>query len=326
MTIQEEAPPPLSASEVPRSGWVLERAKTVVGRKPKPEQSDGLRRPAPGGLLITVWSVSALGLLALFMVVYALGFSALEEQRSQHQAYAAFRGVLSPSSPFAPRIGGVIPPGTPVALIDAPEASLQNAVVLEGTSSSDLLKGPGHLRDTALPGQLGQSIVMGKSVTAGGPFSHLTDLHVGDSFTVTTGQGVLHYSVLDLRTGGSPLPAMPASGSLLTLATSAGSGWLGSVAPSHVVYVDAALEGKAVATPAGRPIAVPVAELPSRTDPGAWPYLVFWLQGLILAAAGSVWAWLRWGRWQTWLIGVPITLGVVWGLATVAMRLIPNLM
>jgi sortase A len=276
--------------------------------------------------MVAFASISALGGIAIFLLVYALGFSALQEQRSQHQLYASFRGVLAPASPIAPRIGGVIPPGSPIALINSASAGLHNVVVIEGTSSSDLLKGPGHLRDSPLPGQVGQSLIMGKSVTADGPFRHITSLTKGDTITVTTGQKTFTFSVLDERTGGDPLPAVPTGGALLTLATSTGSGFWGHFAPSHVVYVDALLQGTPVATPSGRPVAVPIAELPGRSDPGAWPYLIFWLQGLIVSGVASVWAWLRWGRWQTWLVAAPILLGVMWGISEEAMRLIPNLL
>jgi sortase A len=294
--------------------------------KPEPIEAAKERPAMPPGVLISLFSVSALALVAIFLAVYALGFSALEEQRSQHQLYASFRGLISPSSPIAPRIGGVIPPGSPVALLNSPQAGLHNTMVVEGTSSGDLVKGPGHLRDSPLPGQLGQSLVLGKSVTAGGPFRHITSLRKGDVITVTTGQSTFRFIVDGERTGGNPLPPVPIGGALLTLVTSTGSGWLGSFAPSHVVYVDATLSGKAVPAPAGRPVAVPVSELPGRSDPGAWPYLVFWLQGLILGGVGSVWAWLRWGRWQTWLVGAPILLAVMWGISEEAMRLLPNLL
>ena len=67
------------------------------------------------------------------------------------------------------------------------DAGLENVVVVEGTSSSDLLEGPGHLRDSPLPGQLGESIVMGKSATAGAPFGGIARLRKGDVINVTTG-------------------------------------------------------------------------------------------------------------------------------------------
>jgi sortase A len=280
----------------------------------------------PAVALIAFSSVAALSAIAIFLVVYALGFSALQEQRSQHQLYASFRGLISPSSPVAPRIGGVIPPGAPIALLNAPNAGLHNTVVVEGTSSSDLLKGPGHLRDSPLPGQAGQSLILGKSVTAGGPFRHITQLRQGDLITVTTGQRTFVFTVDGVRTAGDPLPVVPPGGAVLTLVTSTGSGVIGHLAPGHVVFVDATLKGKAVAAPAGRPVAVPVSELPGRSDPGAWPYLVFWLQALILVGVASVWAWMRWGRWQTWLVGAPILLAVLWGISEESMRLLPNLL
>ncbi len=284
------------------------------------------RGPLPQAVFVSLASVAALGAIAVFLVVYALGFSALQEQRSQHQLYASFRGLLAPSSPVAPKVGGVINPGAPIALLNAPAGGLHNVVVVEGTSSGDLLAGPGHLRDSPLPGQPGESLVLGKSVTAGGPFRHITSLRTGDVITVTTGQNTFSFKVIDERTGGDPLPQVPTGGALLTLVTSTGSGLLGHFAPNHVVYVDAALQGKTVAAPAGRPVAVPISELPGRSDPGAWPYLVFWLQALILVGVGSVWAWLRWSRWQTWLVAAPILIAVLWGISQEGMHLLPNLL
>lgn len=275
---------------------------------------------------IALVSVSVLSAVAAFAVIYAVGFSSLQEQRSQHQLYAAFRGVLDPSSPVAPKIGGVIKPGTPIALLSSPQAGLHNVVVVEGTSSIDLLKGPGHLRDSPLPGQVGQSIVMGKSLTAGGPFRGITHLVKGDVITVITGQSTFHFVVDGERTGGDPLPVVPSGGSLLTLMTSTGSGVLGRIAPSHVVSIDATLQGSAVAAPAGRPVAVPVAELPGRNDPSGWPFLVLWLQALLATGVAAVWTWNRWGRWQTWLVATPIVVGVLWGVSQESLRLLPNLM
>lgn len=275
---------------------------------------------------VALVSVSVLSAVAAFAAIYAVGFSNLQEQRSQHQLYAAFRGVLDPSSPVAPKIGGVIKPGTPIALLSSPQADLHNVVVVEGTSSGDLLNGPGHLRDSPLPGQVGQSIVMGKSLTAGGPFRDITHLVKGDVITVITGQSTFHFVVDGERTGGDPLPVVPAGGSLLTLMTSTGSGWLGRIAPNHVVSVDATLQGSAVAAPAGRPVAVPVAELPGHNDPSGWPFLVLWLQALLATGVAAVWTWNRWGRWQTWLVATPIVLGVLWGVSQEALRLLPNVM
>ena len=58
-----------------------------------------------------------------------------------------------------------------------------------------------------------------------------------------------------------------------------GSGW----APSHTVYVDALLAGKAQPVPAGVPATVSPASLPMHNDPSGTVALIFWLAGLVLA-------------------------------------------
>lgn len=266
----------------------------------------------------------AFSVVVAFFGAFAYGLSGVQEQRSQQQLYERFRGLLDPSSPIGPSIGGAIATGTPVALLNSRVAGLHDVVVVEGTSSGTLLEGPGHLRDSPLPGQAGESIVMGTSVTAGAPFGGISRLRDGDVITVTTGQGRFHFVVKDERVAGDRLPALPKSGALLTLVTSQGSGLLGSLAPSHLVYVDAALSGKAAGTPSGRPIAVPPDEIQGHGDPSGWPFLVLWLQALLVVSVATVWLWSRWGRWQTWLITAPVLVGVLWGVSTELLRLLPN--
>ena len=58
-----------------------------------------------------------------------------------------------------------------------------------------LLAGPGHLRKTVLPGQVGTSVVYGRAATYGGPFGELDQLRVGDEIKVVMAQG----EVLDGR-------------------------------------------------------------------------------------------------------------------------------
>jgi sortase A len=301
----------------------------VIALAPAPSQdlvatSPRTRPPVSRFVVATLAGVMACSGVALFFGAFAFGLSGLQEQRSQHQLYASFRGLLDPSSETAPSIGGAIAPGTPVALLNSPAAGLDRVVVVEGTSAGDLLEGPGHLPDSPLPGQVGDSILMGRSATAGAPFGGITRLRTGDVIAVTTGQGTFRFIVEDQRVAGDLLPEIPAGGALLTLVTSAGSGWDGRLAPNHLVYVDAKLQGKAVAAPPGRPVAVPAAETEGHNDPSAWPFVVFWLQGLVAASAAVVWLWSRWGHRQTWLVGAPVLLGILWGLSTEAMRLLPN--
>jgi sortase A len=303
----------------------------VIGIAPAPEdvvqpapKSHRKRPPMSGAIVVGLTSVLAFSVVAVFFGAFAFGFSALQEQRSQQQLYASFRGLLDPSSTVAPSIGGEITPTTPVALLNAPGAGLHNVVVVEGTSSSDLLEGPGHLRDSPLPGQAGESILMGKATTAGTPFAAITSLRKGDLITVTTGQGTFRFIVEGERVGGDRLPELPRSGALLTLVTSAGSGWLGRLAPSHLVYVDAALKGTAVAAPPGRPTSIPAQEIQGHGDPTAWPFVVFWAEALLAGGVAVAWLWSRLGLARAWLLGTPVLFGILWGLSTEVLRLLPN--
>jgi sortase A len=49
------------------------------------------------------------------------------------------------------------------------------------------------------------------------------------------------------------------------------------------------------------------------------------MQLFLVANAVLVWTWYRWGRWQSWLVGLPIVIAILWGLAENAMALLPNL-
>jgi hypothetical protein len=260
---------------------------------------------------------------ALFLGVFAFGLSGLQEQRSQHELYSEFRGLLDPSSPVAPKIGGHIPSGSPVALLTAPVAGLRNVVVVEGTSSGDLLAGPGHLRDTPLPGQSGESVLLGKSSTAGSPFRDIRRLRAGDAITVRTGQGLFHYKVIGALAPGIRPTSVPASSSVMVLGTSAGSG-ARNVNATHLAYVETRLQGHALRVPPGLPRFVPAAERPGHSDPSAWPAVALWLVVLAGTSAFVWWLWARWGLLRTWIIAAPVLLGILWGLGNAVLRMVPN--
>jgi sortase A len=264
-------------------------------------------------------------LLALWSVLYIFFISGIQHARGQHELYATFRGQAAQS--FVP-FGGVISPGTPVAMISAPKAGLHDEVIVEGTSSAQLREGPGHFRTTPMPGQPGVSLIYGRSLAFGAPFGGIASLTPGDVISVTTGQGQFAYRVSDVRRPGDLLPALPAGGSRLTLATSESSGWQSGWAPSHVVYVDATLQGAPQPDPGGRLSGVAKSEtlMARQTDPLTLMTILLWLQ--LLAATGCVvaWAQVRWGRPQVWLVGAPALLAGIWGLSNAAVALLPNLM
>ena len=297
----------------------LERAEEeFTGRTPRTGP------PAPRLASVLLSLVMVVSVAALFFGAFLYGLSGLQEQRSQHQLYSAMRGLLSPSSPVAPWIGGTIPAGAPVALLTSPQAGLHDAVIVEGTSSGDLLAGPGHLADTPLPGQSGAAVVLGKSTTAGAPFGELARLRPGDVITVRTGQGGFRYVVRGRLVSGGRLPSVPSTSGFLLLGTSGGTVAPGGFTPSHVVYTYARLQGHAAPTPHGRPHTVPRQDVPGQGDPAAWPFVALWFGLLLAGSAACWWLWSYWGLLRTWLVGAPVLFAVLWELSNEAIRLLPN--
>lgn len=68
-------------------------------------------------------------------------------------------------------------------------------VVVEGTSVSDLKNGPGHIPDTALPGELGNVVISGHRTTYGAPFARFGDLVDGHVVVLETERGWFTYTV-----------------------------------------------------------------------------------------------------------------------------------
>ena len=280
------------------------------------------RTQLPAVASVTIWASVSCALLCAWLLAYALGVSAVQQSRTQEQLYGQLRQELALATT---KIGGNIDPGTPIALIEAPAIHLRQ-VVVEGTSAGVLRAGPGHRRNTPLPGQPGTAVLYGHSAGFGAPFRSITKLRSGDVITVTTGQGRFDFDVSGVRRAQDPLPVPPPQGGgRITLVTAEGSGWRGGWAPDHVVYVDAVMRGIAQAGPPGRPRSVDTAEFAMQGDPDAFIPLVLWLQVLGLGAAAATAARLRWGGRQTWFIGVPVVLAGLWGVAESMAQFLPNL-
>jgi sortase A len=314
----------------------------VIAQAPQPDAvaapADGTRRPATAatsrarrpsaGLarLVASTAVITLGVTLLGFAAWFMAGSQLYYDRVQHEDYATFRtelaqataptGATNPASP-----GELLAAGSPVAVLKIPEIGL-SAVVLQGTTSDVLEGGPGHLRDTPLPGQAGISEILGRRAAYGGPFARLASLSPGAIFTVTTGQGVFRYKVLDVRRAGQLEPPVAAGQGRLILATADGPPF----APTGVVRVDAHLISKAQPEPAMVVTSIAPSEEALGTEPVAWVPLVLWGQALVLAALVLSWMNARWSRWQTWIVAVPVLgfLGIV--VADEVARLLPNLM
>ncbi|MET8447681.1 sortase [Streptomyces sp. NPDC005209] len=279
-----------------------------------------VRHLARGGLL-------SLAALLLGISAQLLLISGIQEHSAQHAAFDELREQLAlGTAPVSQtdQQGKLLAPGTPVALIDVPRLNL-NQVVLEGTDSTVMTDGPGHRRDTPMPGQAGTSVLMGRAGAYGAPFAHLAGLAEGDTFSVTTGQGKAKYQVTDVRRAGDPAPAALASGKgRLVLITATGARFM----PAGVLRVDAELISAPFQTPSAviRSGTLPESEEPLAHPSGVpWP-LVMWLQALLLAAVAAVWAWHRWGRHQTWIVFAPVVAVLGLQVATRTTELLPNLL
>jgi sortase A len=82
--------------------------------------------------------------------------------------------------------------GDPIGDIRIPVIGI-NQVVVEGTNTPDLRKGPGHYTGTPLPGQSGNAAIAGHRTTYGHPFYNLDSVKVGDPIVLTTLQGIFVY-------------------------------------------------------------------------------------------------------------------------------------
>lgn len=272
------------------------------------------RRPiALGG--IARRGVQVFALTAVAFVLFALVFSGLAHARSQIGLQREFRAELASN---AAAVGGAIPTGAPIAIVTARNIGLHE-VVVQGSRSSQLRQGPGHVVGTPLPGQPGNAVVAGRRTMYGGPFGHLGSLQRGDRLKVTTGEGNSTYQVSSVQ----HLPV--ANGSFvqdhgdnrLTLFTS-DSRW----SANGRLVVTATLVGNPYPpTTLSRTLDADGLGLTGERD--AAPYMLVWLQLLALAALAAAYAASRWSASRTWLVFTPVLALTLWLFFESATRLLP---
>ena len=280
-------------------------------------------------------ALSVVAVLTLALAVHLTLISQVQYQRNQQTAYADFRAELARgTAPVGQTrveyVGGVageerlVRPGSPVAVLSIPAVGLRT-VVFEGSSGDVLRAGPGHRRDTVLPGQPGTSVILGRRAAYGGPFRDLDLLLPGDVVTVTTGQGEHTYRITGLRRPGDPAPSLPAAGAgRMTLVTADGRPFL----PEDVLRIDADLVSAAQPVPKRRfgAASLPEPEQPMAPDPAAWTPLMLLGQALLLVTLAVTYLRARWGGWQAWLVGAPVLAALGLLAADQAARLLPNLL
>ncbi len=259
--------------------------------------------------------LTLLGLFILGFVGYLYGLSGIQEARAQSTAYATFRSELSQLGQQTAPLGPTTP-GNPVAILNIPEIGIRNMIVVEGTSPENLDLGPGHLRDSPLPGQSGVSEIFGRRATFGAPFGRLTQLRRGDTLTVITGQGTARYTVVAM--GDSARLVEDPDSNRLLLVTSCSA-----YVPASFCYDDAELTSAAQPGPANRP-EITAAEMPLGGDSSALVLTMVWGLALAIISAAGTTAAARWSPWVAYLAAVPLALAVLWNLYQSLSALLPN--
>jgi sortase A len=142
-----------------------------------------------------------IGLAALASGIALLAYAGVvifaEDPVTGYLAHGAQR-TLSRELQSRPTVRRRVAEGHAFGRITIPHLGL-HAVVVEGTRTGDLEKGPGHYRITALPG-LGDTVaIAGHRTTWGAWFRHLDSLRKGDAIVLEVPYGTVRYSVTGER-------------------------------------------------------------------------------------------------------------------------------
>ncbi len=283
-----------------------------------------------------------LGILLLLFVAFQLWGTSALEHRDQAKLRHSFQIALASQSGSGtvPVTGGgdpstvttpstvVVPPAAPsgaaVAVIKIPKIGVEQAVV-EGTGVSDLRKGPGHYRNTPLPGQPGNAAIAGHRTTYGAPFNRIDELAPGDPILVSTLQGNFKYIVSE-----APVPVSPSKNDVLfnkndnrlTLTTCHPK-----YSAAKRLIVVAKLAPRETPAPAVKIASTPkakvVADADTGGDAGALFPALFWAALCGLAYGAMVLLSRRWVRRAALLLGTPVVLALLFPFFEQLSRLLP---
>jgi sortase A len=165
-----------------------------------------------------------LGVVLLLFCVYELKVTNLVTAQAQEQLADDLQEqwhapVAAPPAPtprpsgapvaLRPRTAVPTPPPVPpvelgsgIAVLRIPRLGDWNdrpPVVVEGVSTADLKKGPGHIPGTAMPGGVGNAVLSGHRTTYGAPFERVDELQPGDAVVVETRDTWFTYTVTGTR-------------------------------------------------------------------------------------------------------------------------------
>jgi LPXTG-site transpeptidase (sortase) family protein len=285
--------------------------------KPESGRGDALRTLGHG---VTLFAALCGGLFLFITVGTALMHHRAQVSLRHRFTDLAANYELPPQ--FALGSGGnkigaakTTPIGTPVALLQISRIGVDE-VVVEGTTGPTLLDGPGHLRNTPLPGQYGNAVIIGRRLAGGAPFLHLDQLKPGDKIRLTTAFGRVEYDVTGVGDVGANETKM--FGTLLTKHGKTRNS-LTLVTSDPPLVASQRLVVQADMAPGSKPhdftpqlVRVGADELGLSGMSGIWLPLLLWLELLLAVSLATVWLFKKWNRWCAWVVCVPTLVCVVW--------------
>jgi sortase A len=245
--------------------------------------------------------VTGLGLFLALFAAYLFVFSPIQASRSQHRLLADLQGPPG----LAALTGHVPPEGKAVAVMQIPALKLDQ-VVVEGTSSSDLVSGPGLMPGSAIPGTPGNTVIAGRRYLYGKPFSALGSLKPGDVIKVVSAYGLFEYKVARTFTvqPGQQDPIGQTADNQLTLVTSNSS-----LAPSARVVTIAKLVGSPVDAHVSKLGLPPTSERALSGQPSSLLPTLLWFLALMVGLFVTVRLYRRWNHtWPTYIMTTPVLL------------------
>jgi sortase A len=162
------------------------------------------RRRHPGRILFVLGILLIAAAVALggyvWWTLWGTGFTTRAAQRDLRPEIERLIGTKTvQEAPDPQTIRTVRVPGDAVAIIRIPRIDL-DVVVVEGTGTEELRKGPGHYATTAYPWEeTGRVGIAGHRTTYGSPFWSLDELAPGDRIVLATEFGIFTYRVTESR-------------------------------------------------------------------------------------------------------------------------------
>lgn len=148
-----------------------------------------------------------LGVVVLLFIVYEAFitdiFTARAQDKLNEQLHEEWADSPTADSPTQETNFADVPVGDAFAVLRIPAFGADYAqAVVQGTTNEALEKGPGHYKETAGPGEVGNFAIAGHRVGKGSPFLNLDKLKPGDAIVFETQASWYVYRVIgDKATG-----------------------------------------------------------------------------------------------------------------------------